>query len=171
MNSKKSPERELAIAAGKLHYLTGRPCKRGHIAPRSVTSYRCLECHRIFGGKWLKDNPDKTSIAGAKWRKNNPEKARANTLDWNKKNIKLIYERNAEWQRSHPIEHSAHNKVYRAKKSGELKLQPCQQCGSQKDVHAHHKDYSKPLDVTWFCRSCHSLHHWEIRKTMVGDQR
>jgi hypothetical protein len=39
-----------------------------------------------------------------------------------------------------------------------FKKQPCLVCGVSKRVHAHHKDYSKPLDVDWYCPK----HHKEI---------
>ncbi len=26
-------------------------------------------------------------------------------------------------------------------------------------VHAHHHDYSKPLDVEWLCKDCHWQQH------------
>ena len=28
------------------HYFTGKPCKRGHIAPRFTSNRRCMECHK-----------------------------------------------------------------------------------------------------------------------------
>lgn len=35
----------------------------------------------------------------------------------------------------------------------------CQRCGKKSKLHAHHKDYSKPLDVEWYCRPCHRHLH------------
>lgn len=41
---------------------------------------------------------------------------------------------------------------------------PCAQCGKT-PTDGHHHDYSKPLDVTWLCRSCHMrLHGAEWRE-------
>ena len=35
----------------------------------------------------------------------------------------------------------------------------CQQCPSTESVQGHHCDYSKPFDVMWLCRTCHSDWH------------
>jgi hypothetical protein len=36
----------------------------------------------------------------------------------------------------------------------------CELCGEETRLHAHHRDYSKPLDVTWLCPACHqNIHH------------
>jgi ribosomal protein S27AE len=58
----------------------------------------------------------------------------------------------------YPEKHKAREAVKRAKKSGKLIPQPCIVCGESK-VHAHHDDYSKPLDVKWMCIKCHHKEH------------
>jgi ribosomal protein S27AE len=54
----------------------------------------------------------------------------------------------------------ARNAVARAILAGKLVRQPCSRCGAL-SVDAHHEDYSKPLDVVWLCRKCHTLRHQE----------
>jgi hypothetical protein len=39
--------RQIANTAGHSHYFLNKPCKHGHIAPRSVSSTSCVECDRI----------------------------------------------------------------------------------------------------------------------------
>lgn len=46
---------------------------------------------------------------------------------------------------------------YESAPHGRLVRKPCEACGSEKSQ-AHHDDYSKPLDVRWFCFK----HHREI---------
>lgn len=42
-------------------------------------------------------------------------------------------------------------------KRGKLIRKPCEVCSSP-DSEPHHKDYSKPLDVHWLCKT----HHLEL---------
>lgn len=60
---------------------------------------------------------------------------------------------------THPEAKRAHRKVYHAIKAGKLVRGSCSKCGSNENVHAHHEDYSKPLDVTWLCVLCHRREH------------
>ena len=41
---------------------------------------------------------------------------------------------------------------------GLLSRQPCEVCGMTK-VHAHHVDYTKPLEVRWLCSAHHRENH------------
>jgi hypothetical protein len=60
---------------------------------------------------------------------------------------------------THPEKHRARVAVYYHRKVGNLVPLPCQQCGGTDTLHAHHRDYSRPLDVTWLCERCHVLEH------------
>ena len=53
---------------------------------------------------------------------------------------------------------AAHNAVTRAVQNGSLERQACQTCGNKK-AHAHHPNYSKPLEVVWLCPLHHKAAH------------
>lgn len=56
----------------------------------------------------------------------------------------------------------------------------CPNCGSTKNIQAHHHDYSKPLEIVWLCSLCHrGLHamsrhgavdHASPQPTPVSDE-
>ena len=54
----------------------------------------------------------------------------------------------------------ASNLARLAVKRGKLKVGVCEVCGST-DVHGHHDDYSKPLEVRWLCPKHHRQWHAE----------
>lgn len=61
-----------------------------------------------------------------------------------------------------PEKYKARNAVSNALRDGRLIKQPCKVCGDP-NTEAHHKDYSKPLDVEWFCFKHHrSVAHGQI---------
>jgi hypothetical protein len=62
----------------------------------------------------------------------------------------------------------AHSKVSRAVSSGKMVRADCERCGRSAGVHAHHDDYSKPLDVMWLCPPCHSERHKELEKAGIS---
>lgn len=52
-------------------------------------------------------------------------------------------------------------------RSGALVPQPCRVCGDK--AQAHHKDYSKPLDVDWLCFVHHRQEHKENKDLLGGE--
>jgi len=68
-------------------------------------------------------------------------------------------------ERAEPNERKhARNIVGRAVRDGRLlKPKQCSQCCSSDRIHAHHADYSSPLDVEWLCHKCHERRHSEER--------
>ena len=70
----------------------------------------------------------------------------------------VIALRQKDYKKNNPEKHTAHVQVMTAIRSGKLIKKPCEKCGNKK-VHAHHDDYSKPLQVIWLCPKCHILVH------------
>lgn len=59
----------------------------------------------------------------------------------------------------------AHKQVETALYKGSLiKPKRCECCNKvfpPREIHGHHHDYAKPLEVEWVCRACHYLDHGE----------
>jgi ribosomal protein S27AE len=83
-------------------------------------------------------------------------------------------ETSREWKKANPERHAELARAYRARnrektkaqnqlnyaiRSGRVERQACELCGTDKKVHAHHHDYTKPLDVRWLCFRCHKASH------------
>lgn len=64
-----------------------------------------------------------------------------------------------EWRLRYPEAYKAQTAVGNALRDGKIIKEPCSFCNSTSNVHAHHNDYSKPLDVVWLCAKCHHRIH------------
>lgn len=65
------------------------------------------------------------------------------------------------WVKNNEKKRHAEIMVGNAIRDGKLIKQPCEVCGREDRVHAHHCDYDKPLDVMWLCPICHRAWHNE----------
>lgn len=77
--------------------------------------------------------------------------------------------KNKAWQVANPEKRRAHKKVECALLSGKLVRQPCERCGTTVPVHAHHDDYSKPLEVMWLCQTHHKERHRELDAAVTTE--
>jgi|TARA_R110000782_G_scaffold162405_1_gene254246 hypothetical protein len=66
----------------------------------------------------------------------------------------------AEYRKRNPIKAKAHAVVSRSIRSGNLVRKPCEKC-SKEPTHAHHDDYSEPLNIRWLCDFHHNKWHKE----------
>lgn len=67
--------------------------------------------------------------------------------------------RSLSWSEKNIDKRRAHWRVKSAIKSGKIKKQPCKLCRSETNIHAHHDDYSRPLDIMWLCPQHHKDRH------------
>lgn len=115
---------------------------------------RCKSCvvvqNKIRRAAHLEDE----LIRRRKWRKT--ERAK-----------KLIYEQQLRRRARDPIKTAAYRAISNGLRDGKVFRQPCEVCGDTK-VHAHHTDYSKPLEVQWLCEK-HHLHAHHRVKIVIRD--
>lgn len=71
------------------------------------------------------------------------------------------------WWAKNPAKYAAHKKIRDLVKRGKIeKPTHCSMCGKQeiaRNIHGHHADYSKPLEVIWVCCNCHRKIHIKDR--------
>jgi len=114
--------------------------------------------------RWRDRNHEKVLAKAAEWRKNNRAKCLEYTYKWREKHpdkSTQVIRKAAQVQREKfPEKNKARKMVFSALRIGFL-IRPstCSRCLKECKPHAHHPDYSKPLEVIWLCRSCHNQEH------------
>ena len=84
----------------------------------------------------------------------------ANLTGLEKQGVKALVRR---WASENPEAVVAHNKLKLLRRNGEWEnAAECSECGVKTQTHAHHEDYSKPLEVVYLCRSCHKAIHTAV---------
>lgn len=119
---------------------------------------RCVECVNAIRRAKRAENPDAVRIAN----RERMRRHRAKSPDLPKSR-----EEARRWERANPEKRRAHWRVKDAIKRGHLVKGPCEVCGSER-VHAHHDDYSKPLEVRWLCPTHHGEAHRLPKGTPLG---
>jgi hypothetical protein len=120
-----------------LRHRTGK-CRCGNEIASYSTAY-CSKCASQWRRKYLDNNPEIKSRLS----KQNQDYRFRSFDDF----VKY-------WAR-----YSTSNAI----KRGMIIKMPCEICGTNELVEAHHEDYSKPFDVKWLCRTHHGEHHKELK--------
>lgn len=123
-----------------------KPWDEFYAHPEMASGYLniCKECHKARMKTRSRTNPA--------------------VQEYDRKRAKLPHRKEVQlkntkrWREENPAAYRAHSAVGNAVRDGKLAKLPCEFCGETR-VHAHHKDYSKPLDVIWLCAKCHNRLH------------
>jgi hypothetical protein len=98
----KPANRKEAKALGLKTYFTGKPCKRGGIADRSLNGDclcdACIEFTKQLKNNWDVANRDKNKS----WREANPEKMAQYKKDWQEKNREKQKANLKRWKKDNP---------------------------------------------------------------------
>jgi len=73
-----------------------------------------------------------------------------------------------EYIAKYPNKYKAHCMVSNAVRDKKLFKEPCEVCGDEDRLHAHHDDYLKPLEVRWLCPAHHRQWHIKNGEAMNG---
>lgn len=114
----------------------------------------CKPCLRTKAREYHVANRVARAERGAAWRAKNPEKVARSARKWYANNRQ-------KWL--------AHRRVRYAIETGRLVREPCECCGAV-PVHAHHDDYSKPLEVRWLCPRCHKAEHARLDDESIEEE-
>jgi len=81
---------------------------------------------------------------------------------------RLPPEYQSDYRTKYPNKYKAKCMVSNAVRDKKLFKEPCEVCGTEKYIHAHHDDYLKPLNVRWMCASHHRRWHIENGEAKNG---
>ena len=96
----------------------------------------------------------KNNFLGIAWECRECQKLKAVKYNQDNRQARL------EYSRRNPEKIRAHKMVKWVISQGRMKPASEMTCAcGQPAAHYHHADYSKPLDVTALCRTCHGLRH------------
>lgn len=125
---------------------------------------RCKDCHKSEMRRNRAENADYYRAYDAYRFKEQPQvRERHKRYQATEAGIESIRKSTAKFIQENPEKRLAHRMVQNAVRSGVLKKPTeCPVCGEFKpsrQIHAHHHDYAKPLDIEWMCAQCHTNLH------------
>ena len=106
--------RKDAIAKGMNRYFTGKPCKHGHLAERSVIDHACVPCRNEIRRKTHIRNIEKDKARDAKYYLENKERLDQINKQWRKDNPEACKKHSRQSYLNNPARVDLHTKARRA---------------------------------------------------------
>lgn len=124
-------------------------------------SCRCKECAKKATREWSEANKERKKKNDSEYAKTDKAKKQREEYRKSQRGKEISAESRKKWNEKNPKKYHAQVMAHNAIRDGKLIKQPCEVCGREDRVHAHHCDYDKPLDVMWLCPICHRAWHNE----------
>ncbi len=130
-----------------------------------MDSKQCSKCHqvKVFDDFYnnAKNKNGKHSACKDCYYKyySKTESHKASIRLWNKTHKDSVYKAADAWKARNPEKDAAEKILRRQVALGNILKKTCYKCSATR-THAHHEDYTKPLDVIWCC----AFHHKEIHR-------
>jgi len=127
-------------------------------------SAHCKACVRATSRAWYRANRERHRASARLWEIENADKVAEARQRSKERNPEADSENSRRQRLRHPEKAKARRAVSHAVQRGKIcKPEICERCEkrveSPVNMHAHHHDYSKPLEVEWLCRNCHVDRH------------
>lgn len=101
-----------AMITGRTRYFTGRPCPKGHIVERIVSTRACSACAAARKQAWNATEPEKRNVQKRRWRDANIERARKLNLCNQKLHRDSANGRQHRWLEQHRAQSNAASKSW-----------------------------------------------------------
>ena len=108
--------RKDAIAKRMNRYFTGKPCKNGHLAERSVIDHACVPCRNEIRRKTHIKNIEKDKARDAKYYQENKERLNEINKQWRKDNPEACKKHSKQSYLNNPARVDLNTKARRAHK-------------------------------------------------------
>jgi len=99
-----------------IKYVTGKPCKHGHLSERYTSTSVCVVCAQIQSKAWKNANPEKNLDSMRKWLVNNRQLHNVRVKKWQSVNKDKIRIAAKAWNHANPekvkAKHLRHIKKY-----------------------------------------------------------
>ncbi|KKM95884.1 hypothetical protein LCGC14_1183610 [marine sediment metagenome] len=135
-------------------------------------------CRVCYMKGWYSSNREHSNRNSRRWRiknrermleyqreydKNNRDRRKELARTYRKVNPSMVCKVNKNYRLKYPERIRANNYLNNSIISGKI-VKPllCSNClkgTTSNNLHGHHSNYSKPLDVIWLCTTCHGIEH------------
>lgn len=125
---------------------------------------RCKECHKAEVRRNRAERSEQYRLYEKMRFKRDPHRNEANKAYAKTPKGKASHAAATKKRNSlNPLKRAANVILGNAVRSGRvIKPEECSKCARippRRQLHGHHEDYTKPLDVVWICASCHGFEH------------
>ena len=122
----------------------------------------CKVCKRAEYKAYHAAHPEVAKARDERWREANRERSREKTRRYKAAHPEQVRS-DRKKQIGTPQTHARKRLQYAVKAGHMERPGTCSDCGNPGEVHGHHADYSRPLDVEWLCSGCHGKRHRDER--------
>jgi hypothetical protein len=122
---------------------------------------KCKACQREYYKQYYKERAKEITAKTTLYRKTHEGWRKKMDLKYAKTEKGKIRRLKAhmKWRKKNPLKYRAHMRVAKAIQRGKIIKGECAYPNGNCEgrIEGHHTDYSKPLDITWFCKKHHML--------------